>query len=92
VAAHEGPLLVVEGGGLGDDGVGDRDRADVVERGGVRDLDELLAVDARAAGDLGGELGDPVLVAAEVRVPLGDERGEREGPHGGRCRAALRDP
>src|SRR6185312_502529 len=34
-------------------------------------LGEILAVDAGAAGDLGGELGDAVLVVAEIGVALG---------------------
>src|SRR6185312_14093828 len=71
VPAHEGPFLVVEGSRLVDDGVWDGDLADVVQRGGVAYLGEILAVDAGAAGDLGGELGDAVLVVAEIGVALG---------------------
>ena len=35
MAAHEHPFLVGQGSGFGDDGVRDRDLADVVQRGGL---------------------------------------------------------
>jgi hypothetical protein len=63
--------LVVECGGLGDDGVGDGALADVVEAGGVAQPGQLLGVDVHPAGDIGGELGDAVEVVAQVGMALG---------------------
>ncbi len=49
VAAHELPLVVVERPGLGEDLVGDRDLADVVELGGQAHVVHLVARGGRAA-------------------------------------------
>jgi hypothetical protein len=71
VAAHEGPLLLVEGSRLVEDRVGDRDVADVVQGGRVAQLREVVAVDPEPPRDVLDQLGDAVVVLAEVRVALG---------------------
>ena len=71
VAADELPLGVVERGGLVEDRVGDRDLADVVQRGGVADVVDLLLVEPQAAGDRLGQLGHAADVLAQLGVALG---------------------
>jgi hypothetical protein len=50
VAAHEHALVLVERAGLGQDRVGDRDVADVVQLGGARDDVARLRAKARRGG------------------------------------------
>jgi hypothetical protein len=55
VAAHEGPLVVVERAGLVEDGVGDRHLAHVVQLGGHAHVVERLALEAQVAAHGFGE-------------------------------------
>ena len=59
----KGPGLVMMASGIAK-------LADVVQRGGLVELGEFLAVDAHAAADVLDELGDAVVVLAEVGVPF----------------------
>ncbi len=80
VADHDAPLGVVERAGLGQDAVGDRDLADVVQQAAEAAAEDQRRRQPQLAGDRGGELGD--LLAVQLRHALA---------HRGRQRERLRD-
>ena len=55
------------------DRVGDRDLADVVQRGGAADLEQLGVVEAELAPDRAGEVGDVLDVLVQLAVVLGGD-------------------
>ena len=71
VAAHEGPLVVVERAGLVEDRVGDGHLAHVVQLGGHAHVVERLAFEAEVAADGLGELGHAAEMALEAGMALG---------------------
>ena len=70
VLAHVFPLVGVERARGVQDGVGDRDLADVVQGGGAAGLEELSGR-ARGAPDRVDQVGDVVDVVGELAVVLG---------------------
>src|SRR5205085_10786875 len=71
VPADELPLLVVERAGLGENGVGDRELADVVQFGREPQLLEPVVVEAELTADRGRERRDAGQVGAQILLPPG---------------------
>jgi hypothetical protein len=74
VAAHERPFRACERRRFRDDRVGDRDLADIVQRGGAMEVRKLVAVDAQPLGNLLDELRNAVVMVADVRVASASAR------------------
>jgi hypothetical protein len=88
VAAHEGPLVVVQWPRLVEDGVGDGDLAHVVQLGGDPDVVERLALQAQVAAHRFGQVRHTAEVPLEAGVALGERAREHVGALAPRRRAA----
>ena len=73
VLAHVLPLVLGELARGVQDRVGDRDLADVVQRGGAADLEQLGVVEAELAPDGADEVGDVLDVLVQLAVVLGGD-------------------
>src|SRR5207249_7501458 len=73
VALHERPLGFVQGAGLVEDRVRNRELADVVQLRRTVKLRNLGFVDSKAARDRDGQLGDAVDMVADVWMALAED-------------------